>query len=134
MQKFIKKWNGKSIQDDGAYTSKEFKSFYRQFINAVKRSFPDCKVKGWCNHYSLSGFITNPENQTIYFSLDIPRYGKELNMKRSDPLEGILYRCAKDENDFHGYYNHFTNYYDFQKDVNGLFAYKKEFSFLQSKL
>lgn len=42
-------------------------------------------------------------------------------MSRRDAMGGILIRRAKDEEDYTGGSNHFTNYFDFKSDVEGLF-------------
>ena len=121
MKKFIKKWNGKGIQDDTIYTSEEFKSFARQFFNAVKREFPDDEVVNRCTgHYDLSCFIKRGDKY-VYVSLSVPRGESPLDMSRRDPMGGILIRRAKDEEDYKGGFNYFTNYFDFHGNVEGLF-------------
>lgn len=121
MKKFIKKWHGKGIQDDTIYTSEEFKSFARQFFNAVKREFPgDEVVNRRTGHYYLSCFIKRGDKY-VYVSLSVPRGEHPLDMSRRDAMGGILIRRAKDEKDYTGGSNHFTNYFDFKSDVEGLF-------------
>ena len=65
MDKFLKKWNGKAIEDDGAYMSKEAMSFVTAFRNMLKRELGDKYdiVQLKAGHYCLSGFI---EHNGIY--------------------------------------------------------------------
>ena len=73
-----------SIQDDGAYASKEFKSFYRQCINAMKREIPDAEfLNVHAGHYDLFGFI-HKDGKYIYFSYSVPRGG---NPNGYEPIE-----------------------------------------------
>ena len=121
MKKFIKKWNGKGIQDNITCTSEEFNSFARQFFNAIKREFPDDEVvnrsKG---HYDLSCYVKRGD-QFVYVSFSVPRGEYPLDMSRRDAMGGILIRRAKNEKDYTGGSNYFTNYFDFKDDVERLF-------------
>lgn len=121
MKKLIKTWNGRGIQDDGAYVSKEFSSFCRQFINAVKREFPDDEIVNYSKgHYYLSGFIKRGA-KFVYFSYHVPRGGLSIDMARSDALRGILIRKAHNEKDYTGEDNHFTSFFHFKENVEYLF-------------
>ena len=121
MKKLIKAWNGREIQDDGAYISKEFSSFYRQFINAVRREFPEDEIVN-CNkgHYFLSGFIKRGD-KFVYFLYHVPRGGLCIDMARSDALRGILIRKAQDKKDYTGENNYFTSFFQFKENVEWLF-------------
>lgn len=120
MEKLIKKWNGRSIQDDGAYVSKEFKSFYRECINAMKREFPDAEfLNVHAGHYDFSGFI-HRDRKYIYFSYCVPRGGIRMDMGQPNVTRGILIRQAKNEKDYRGKWNHFTCFYLFKDDVEQL--------------
>lgn len=122
MKKLIKTWDGRSIQDDGAYASKEFKSFYRQCINAMKREIPDAEfLNVHAGHYDLFGFI-HKDGKYIYFSYSVPRDGIRMDMSQSNAMRGILIRQAENEKDFRGKQNHFTSFYNFKEDVEQFFC------------
>lgn len=97
MNKLFTKWNGRSIADWGTATSKEFDSFYRQFVNAVKREFPEDEVLN-CHkgHYDLSGFIKRDE-KFVYFSFSVPRMEYPLDLTKNNAMMGILIRSARSE-------------------------------------
>lgn len=120
MRKFVKKWHGKSVEDAITCTSKEFNSFANQFYNALKREFPNDEIvnrnKG---HYDLSCFLKH-EDEYVYISYSVPRGEKPIDMTRRDPLQGILFRRARDENDYRGESNHFTSFIDLKDDIEKL--------------
>lgn len=121
MNKFIKTWNGKTIEDCGCVCSDEFKSFTRQFKNALKRTFPDCEIIGFKpNHYDFSGFLKKG-NKYIYISYNEPRE-QILDMARSDCANGILYRTAKNEKDYRGGANNFCSFFELKNAVNHMFC------------
>ena len=98
--KEIKRILKKGIQDDGCYTSQEFKSFARKFKNRFGKEV--AKVGGInlqqnVGHYFISGFFTVGE-QPYYYSLSDVRYF---------PDDKLLIRTAKDYRDFTGGTNHF---------------------------
>lgn len=127
MKKFIKKWNGKGIQDNITCTSEEFNSFARQFFNAVKREFPDDEVVNRSRgHYDLSCFIERGDH-FVYVSFSVPRGECPLDMSRRDAMGGVLIRRAKDEKDYTGASNHFTSFFSFKEDVESLFNSRDPF-------
>lgn len=90
-------------------TTPEFASFARKFKTALKK---DAEATGLKlveftrGHFFVSAFIFNPlTNQHAYISVSDVRW--MLCGKR--PLDDILYRTAKDENDCHGGHNNFTD-------------------------
>ena len=90
-------------------TTPEFASFARKFKSALKK---DAEVAGLKlvkftrGHFFISAFVLNPlTNQYVYISVSDVRW--MLCGKR--PLDDILYRTAKDENDCHGGHNNFTD-------------------------
>jgi len=90
-------------------TTPEFASFARKFKTALKK---DAEATGLKlveftrGHFFVSAFIFNPlTNQHAYISVSDVRW--MLCGKR--PLDDILYRTAKDENDCHGGQNNFTD-------------------------
>lgn len=67
---FIKKWNGRTLQDDGCRVSKEFHSFQIAFMNAMRKiadSLGGEVVNPHYGHYDMSGFIRRGDRY-VYFS------------------------------------------------------------------
>ena len=121
--KTFKKWDGKHIEDWGAYMSDDGKSFYRAFKNYLKRTFPEAEVIDFKpNHYDASGFLKFPNGFCIYVSHNIDRYKQSVDFSASGALYGVLFRFAKDEKDFHGEVNNFSSIYDLEKSIRGLIA------------
>lgn len=122
MTRLIKKYQGKAVEDAGCYMSKEAKSFVSAVRNALKREFTDTSVEVpscRAGHYDLSGFLRN-DNQYVYFSYSIPRYGRHIDLFASDFMNGVLYRTAKNVNDFHGGTNHYTSMVELKASVIAL--------------
>ena len=90
-------------------TTPEFASFARKFKTALKKDAETAGLKlveFTCGHFFVSAFVLNPlTNRYVYISVSDVRW--ELCGKR--PLDDILYRTAKDENDGHGGCNNFTD-------------------------
>lgn len=90
-------------------TTPEFASFARKFKTALKKDVEAAGLKlvGFTRgHFFVSAFVLNPlTNQYAYISVSDVRW--MLCGKR--PLDDILYRTAKDENDYHGGHNNFTD-------------------------
>lgn len=117
MNSLINKYDGRSIQDDGAYKSPELKQFFRDFKKVLK-DMPGVKTENVSlGHYDVSGFLSGYGN-ICYFSLMIPRGGLPMEMYVKGAMNGILYRQARDMHDYTGGVNHFTSYRDFEKDVS----------------
>lgn len=129
MDKFLKKWNGKAIEDDGAYMSKEAKSFVTAFRNMLKRELGEKYdiVQLKAGHYCLSGFIEY-NGMCIYVSYDIPRSGAAIDADAGS-VNGCLYRCAKGPKDFTGGHNNFCSIRRLPECIRGLFDRYKRFGF-----
>lgn len=107
---FISRFRNKAIQDDGVYPSKEFKSFATCFKNYLKRLFPDAEIVNFNKgHYDVSAFVRFPNDKFVYVSYSVPRYGRRIDVTRSDASEGVLYRTAEHEHDYRGGSNNFTS-------------------------
>lgn len=109
MEKFRKTWNGRAVEDDGCYMSKEAKSFVTAFRNMLKRElgpagFNVVYIKA--GHYDLHGFLEK-EGRFYYVSYSIPRYGMKIDLDATGFATGVLYRTAKSEKDYTGGGNHF---------------------------
>lgn len=116
------KYQGKAIEDYGAYMSPSAKTFVSGFRATIKEICNDtgatlisCKA----GHYYLSGFIKK-DNNYVYFSREIERYNRPINLDSSDPMNGILIRSAKDTNDYSGGRNNFTGIDDFKPVMKAL--------------
>ena len=119
MNKMIKKWNHKSVDDWGSAISDEFKEFARDFKKSLK-AFSEVKLEEfYIGHYYISGFMSK-DNKYVYFSYDVPRGNETIDTNQSGPY-GILIRMAESIKDFRGRTNHFTNFMDFKDNVLLLF-------------
>ena len=123
MKTFKKKWNGVAVQDCGSYMSKEAKSFVTAFKNMLKRELKDMGVEVvniTPEHYFLSGMI-KINGKYLYISYDIPRYGSPINFDQSGCMQGVLYRPAKHENDWHGGRNRFCSIKNLPACIRGIY-------------
>lgn len=89
----------------GCYTGDDYKSFQTKYINFLRSI---CKQNHWQlvnigrNHYCFSAFIKSAENKCVYISIsDVRFFTKEW-------YSNILIRTAKNEQDYHGGFNHRT--------------------------
>lgn len=110
----INKYDGRGIDDDGAYMSESFKTFAKDFYNSLKRKYTIIRFN--IGHYDVSGFLRH-NGKIVYYSYSVPRGEIPINTRAKDAMNGILIRLAKDEKDYSGGINHFTNFFDFEKDV-----------------
>ena len=108
MEKLRKRYNKKSIEDEGGYMSREAKSFVTCFRNALKREFPEATVNIRSGHYDLSGFI-GINDKIIYIMYSIPRYEAPFDFDDTSCMNGVCYRTAKDYKDYKGGPNHFCS-------------------------
>lgn len=89
----------------GCYTGEDYKSFQTKYINFLRSM---CKQNHWQlvnvgrNHYCFSAFIKSAENKCIYVSISDVRFFT------NEWYNNILIRTAKNEQDYHGGFNHRT--------------------------
>lgn len=89
----------------GCYTGEDYKSFQTKYINFLRSI---CKQNHWQlvnvgrNHYSFSAFIKSAENKCVYVSISDVRFFT------NEWYNNILIRTAKNEQDYHGGFNHRT--------------------------
>ena len=120
---FVSKYDGKILEDAGAYKSKEFIQFARDMKSTIRDI---CKevgaemVKFNVGHYDVSGFILR-NGKHVYFAYSEPRHFP-IDFNRSDYLNGILIRTAEHEKDYHGGKNNFCNIYTFGSVLSNLTA------------
>lgn len=130
MKTFLKKWNGRSIEDDGCVMSKEAKSFVTAFRNMLKRELgDDYTVDIHAGHYDLSGFIEH-DSMYEYVSYSIPRYGYAVNADDHSAMLGCLFRCAKGPKDYTGGHNNFCSIRQLPDSIRSAFETQKRFGFI----
>lgn len=89
----------------GCYTGEDYKSFQTKYINFLRSM---CKQNHWQlvnvgrNHYCFSAFIKSAENKCVYISISDVRFFT------NEWYNNILIRTAKNEQDYHGGFNHRT--------------------------
>ena len=89
----------------GCYTGDDYKSFQTKYINFLRSI---CKQNHWQlvnvgrNHYCFSAFIKSAENKCVYISISDVRFFT------NEWCNNILIRTAKNEQDYHGGFNHRT--------------------------
>lgn len=89
----------------GCYTGDDYKSFQTKYINFLRSM---CKQNHWQlvnigrNHYCFSAFIKSAENKCVYVSISDVRFFT------NEWYNSILIRTAKNEQDYHGGFNHRT--------------------------
>lgn len=89
----------------GCYTGDDYKSFQTKYINFLRSI---CKQNHWQlvnvgrNHYCFSAFIKSAENKCVYVSISDVRFFT------NEWYTNILIRTAKNEQDYHGGFNHRT--------------------------
>lgn len=89
----------------GCYTGDDYKSFQTKYINFLRSI---CKQNHWQlvnvgrNHDCFSAFIKSAENKCVYVSISDVRFFT------NEWYSNILIRTAKNEQDYHGGFNHRT--------------------------
>ena len=89
----------------GCYTGDDYKSFQTKYINFLRSI---CKQNHWQlvnvgrNNYCFSAFIKSAENKCVYVSISDVRFFT------NEWYNNILIRTAKNEQDYHGGFNHRT--------------------------
>ncbi len=115
--KFYKEMNGTVIDDMSneasvnAKKSKSYMSFCRKLKNALKKEaiengFDDVTLNA--GHYEMSGLFKKGERY-VYWHFSVERYGDPTSLDGTGPMNGFLYRTAKNEKDYTGGNNHFCN-------------------------
>lgn len=120
---FIKKYQGRVLQDDGCFKSQEFLRFSRDFRSTVKDIATELggEVEAFhVGHYDVSGFI-HRDGKHVFFSYSEPRH-MPIDLLRDDCMQGILIRTAKDARDSTGGMNHFCNIINMKGAADKLLA------------
>ena len=90
----------------GFTTGEDYKTFERKYINYLKSM---CKEYGWelvkvnKNHYEFSAFFKDSDNKFVYLNIG------DVRCLRNEWYNHILVRTAKNETDYHGGQNQYTN-------------------------
>ena len=123
---FIRKWNGRTLEDDGCYLSKEFHSFQVAFFNAMRKiakSLGGEVVNSSYGHYDMSGFIKCGDKY-IYFSYSngCGRGGRNhvVLKNNGDWLPPMFCRTAKNEKDYSGGTNNNCYFEDCEEVIERL--------------
>lgn len=101
----------------GGYIGEDFVSFNTKFRNFIKKSLPD----GWTinhwnrGHYYCSAVLETSEHQFIYVSIPDVRYFT------FEWATNILVRTMKHNKDWTGGNNHYTDIFNFSKDIQKLY-------------
>lgn len=124
MKVFMKKWNNKVIEDSGAFMSSEATSFCTAFKNMLKRELtPYCiEIVNFSHrHYYLSGFLRK-DDVFIYINFNIPRGNHHtVDFQSKCFSDKVLYRYAKDDQDYYGEHNRFTSIEELPEMLLGAF-------------
>lgn len=118
---FYKKYNNYTIIDDGAILSVDFKNFARDMKNALRFELTALGIKIVefnVGHYYVSAFCER-DGRYVYLSYSMPRYAP-VSLDGIDPLNGFLYRQAKNEKDYTGGTNHFCNWKSLSTNIDSL--------------
>ena len=89
----------------GCYTGDDYKSFQTKYINflrSIRKQNHWQLVNVGRNHYCFSAFIKSAENKCVYVSISDVRFFT------NEWYNNILIRTAKNEQDYHGGFNHRT--------------------------
>lgn len=112
-------YKSSGIEDWGGVISDDFKNFARLYKNMLNRM---CKKNSWQlvnfnrGHYYCSWFIKKDEDKFIYMSFsDVRHFAREW-------YKNIIYRTAKNERDYTGETNWYTNMENMERDLQRLFA------------
>jgi hypothetical protein len=128
LKSFCRKWQNKSVEDDGAYPSQEFIKFANELHSVLKIDARDHGYRLFsfnCGHYDVSGFFEK-DGRYVYFSYDVPRGGAAIDFRKTDPCEGVLFRTASGPEDYRGGTNRFCSMNNLMSEVQAL-LYKEVF-------
>lgn len=118
---FIKKWNGKHLQDDGICVSKEYNTFQNAFkreMTQIAQNIGATLVKFSKGHYDVWGFIER-NGKYVYFNYDTSLCGGRATPKLKDGM-AMLCRTAENVKDYRGGDNNFTSFEDCESVIDRL--------------
>ena len=110
---FLKKWQGKSIEDWGGSTSDDFNKVWSDLVKTVNTIAKDNDarivntIKG---HYDGSMFVaTNDDSHYVYISFSQEQLRGRVNVLDCGYIHGLLIRTAESATDYRGGYNNFCS-------------------------
>ncbi len=101
------KYHNNVVEDAGAYMSQKAKNFARHikaYLTGVAYENDMELVQFNVGHYYISGFFKK-RNKYVYFSREIERYNKPINLENK---YDILIRTAESDKDYRGGFNYYT--------------------------
>ncbi len=124
IKSFIKKWDGKNLQDDGFYVSKEFHSFQVSFFNALRKIAKTLGaelVKPSYGHYDMGGFIKK-NDKYVYFNYSVLGYRTKVMLTNDNGFHHtpMYVRTAKNDRDYTGGYNNNCYFVDCEEIIERL--------------
>lgn len=121
---FVKKWDGKGIQDDGCVVSQEFKVFTRDFRSMVKTVAEELEatlISFSAGHYDMYGFVEKGEKY-LYFSFSVPRGEFPMSLSESKFMGELMVRTASSPQDYTGGKNNFCPMSEIKELMERLFV------------
>ncbi|MDO4952253.1 MAG: hypothetical protein Q4E34_00320 [Synergistaceae bacterium] len=121
--KFYETYQGKVLEDAGAYMSKDATRFFRAMRSALKKRFEELGinlVEFSIGHYDMSSFVEK-NGKYVYISYSVQRGGMPINLDGIGLYEKFLYRTAKGVNDYIGGRNNYCSWEEIVDRVNYLF-------------
>lgn len=106
---FVKKWDGKGIQDDGGVVSQAFRVFTRDFRSVTKTVAEELGarlISFSAGHYDVCGFIEK-DGKYLYFSFSVPRGEAPMSLREPKFMGEVLVRTASGPKDYTGGRNNF---------------------------
>ena len=125
VKSFIRKWNGRQLEDDGSVVSKEFHSFQVAFFNAMRKiahGIGGELLKPSYGHYDMSGFIKRGDKY-VYFSYSNVGNRTCVSLKGTNlngPRRPLYFRTAANDRDYRGGYNNFTSFEECEELIDKL--------------
>lgn len=123
---FISKWEGVQIDNDGGYTSnqyKEFQSEYKALLKSVICKETDTVLHSFNpSHYEFSAVLKHPETNTFYYiSISDVRFWQD------QWLNHILFRTMQHDKDWSGGHNQFSTLYELSENLTNLINYQNRY-------
>ena len=103
--------------ESSCYTTPDYLEFQSKYLRYLKKIFNENNyeiLKTMRNHYEFSLFLKTDNNTVVYLSISDVRYFK------NEWFNHILIRTAKDESDYRGNENHYSNLPDLIENIKNL--------------
>lgn len=118
VQEFLEKWYDKKIEDDGVYTSEEYKKFQSEYRSVLKEIG---KIIGFSlhsfskNHYEFSAVMQSKLTQQFYY-ISI----SDVRCWKNEWANKILYRTMQHDKDWTGGTNRYSTLEELSKHLSQL--------------